>query len=175
MEGVDLGEPTSFLHHVYLGCPQRECQIRKDIVDNCKSMFESRFSAGAVEKLPEARAQGNLRHPLCVHGPMTWKVMQRNAWKDIANLRSKQPSSCINSQRHAWMTIILQRKSIGWRIIYCLLTHCSEMSLFGSYLLARYLWSVNKLARAVTKWTKSCDKRLARLISYIHHTCEFRQ
>ena len=37
------------------------------------------------------------------------------------------------------------------------------------------LWSVNKLARAVTKWTKACDKRLARLISYIHHTCEFRQ
>ena len=36
-------------------------------------------------------------------------------------------------------------------------------------------WSVNKLARAVTKWTKACEKRLARLISYIHHTCEFRQ
>ena len=33
------------------------------------------------------------------------------------------------------------------------------------------LWSVNKLARAVTKWTTACDKRLARLISYIHHTC----
>ena len=31
------------------------------------------------------------------------------------------------------------------------------------------LRSVNKLARAVTKWTKACDKRLARLISYIHH------
>ena len=37
------------------------------------------------------------------------------------------------------------------------------------------LWSVNKLARAVTKWTKACDKRLARLISYIHHTCEYQQ
>ena len=37
------------------------------------------------------------------------------------------------------------------------------------------MWSVNKLARAVTKWTKSCDKRLARLISYIHHTIEYRQ
>ena len=23
----DLGEPTSFLDHVYLGCTQRECQI----------------------------------------------------------------------------------------------------------------------------------------------------
>ena len=37
------------------------------------------------------------------------------------------------------------------------------------------LWSVNRLARAATKWTKACDKQLARLISYIHHTCEFRQ
>ena len=32
------------------------------------------------------------------------------------------------------------------------------------------LRSVNKLARAVTKWTRACDRRLARLISYIHHT-----
>ena len=38
-----------------------------------------------------------------------------------------------------------------------------------------FLWFVNKLARAVTKWTKACDKRLARLISYIHHTSEYRQ
>ena len=30
------------------------------------------------------------------------------------------------------------------------------------------LWSVNKLARAITKWTRACDKRLARLITYIH-------
>ena len=37
------------------------------------------------------------------------------------------------------------------------------------------LWSVNKLVGAFSKWTKACDKRLARLISYIHHTCEFRQ
>ena len=37
-------------------------------------------------------------------------------------------------------------------------------------------WSVNKLARAVTKRTRAGDKRLARLISYIHHhTCEFKQ
>ena len=29
-------------------------------------------------------------------------------------------------------------------------------------------WSANKLARSITKWTKVCDKRLNRLISYIH-------
>ena len=27
----------------------------------------------------------------------------------------------------------------------------------------------------MTKWTKACDKRLNRLISYIHHTCEHKQ
>ena len=37
------------------------------------------------------------------------------------------------------------------------------------------LWSVNKLARSITKWTKACDKRLNRLISDIHHTSEYKQ
>ena len=45
---VDLGEPTSFLDHVYLGCTQRPCEISKDIVDNDRTMFESRISAGAT-------------------------------------------------------------------------------------------------------------------------------
>ena len=48
---VDLGEPTSFLDHVYLGCTQRKCEVSQDIVDNYRAMFESRISAGGVEKL----------------------------------------------------------------------------------------------------------------------------
>ena len=56
---------------------------------------------------------------------------------------------------------------------------CSQIVLKCLYL-ARIgrpdiLWSVNKLARSITKWTEACDKRLNRLISYIHHTCEYRQ
>ena len=47
---VDLGEPTSFLDHVYLGCTQRECQISNDIVTNYRDMFEPRISARAAEK-----------------------------------------------------------------------------------------------------------------------------
>ena len=43
---IDLGEPTSFLDHVYLGCTQRQCEISKDIVDKYRAMFESRISAG---------------------------------------------------------------------------------------------------------------------------------
>ena len=56
---------------------------------------------------------------------------------------------------------------------------CSQIVLKCLYL-ARIgrldiLWSVNELARSITKWTKACGKRLAFLISYIHHTCEYRQ
>ena len=52
MEEVDLGEPTSFLDHVYLGCTQRECQISNDILANCRDMFDSRIFSGTKEKLP---------------------------------------------------------------------------------------------------------------------------
>ena len=37
------------------------------------------------------------------------------------------------------------------------------------------LWSGNKLARSVTKRTRAPDQRLCRLISCIHHTCEYKQ
>ena len=49
---VDLGEPTSFQDHVYLGCTQRQCEISKEIVDNYRTMFEYRISTGATEKIP---------------------------------------------------------------------------------------------------------------------------
>ena len=49
---VDLGEPTSFFDHENLGCAQRQCEINKDIVDNYRTMCETRISAEGTEKLP---------------------------------------------------------------------------------------------------------------------------
>ena len=80
---VDLGEPTSFLDHVYLGSTQRQCEISKDIVDNYRTMFESRISAGGVEKLPSSQ---NIR---ILHFFMTWLVMQRNVWNDIVSWQTR--------------------------------------------------------------------------------------
>ena len=77
---VDLGEPTSFQDHVYLGCTQRQCQISEDIVDNYRTMFESRISAGATENLP---CSENLSYFFMVR--MTWWVMQRSVWNDIVS------------------------------------------------------------------------------------------
>ena len=58
VKNVDLGEPTSFHDHVYLGCTQRVCQTSKDIVDNKRNMFESKISVGATEKLPYSEKLG---------------------------------------------------------------------------------------------------------------------
>ena len=49
--------------------------------------------------------QGNLMQKQYLLAPVTWKVMQRNVWEDVANLRIKQLSNDSKSQRHASMTI----------------------------------------------------------------------
>ena len=76
---VDLAEPTSFFDHVYLGSTQRQCEISKDIVDNYRTMFESRISAG------EQKNFHSLRIFVSLHGLMIWRVMQRSVWSDIVS------------------------------------------------------------------------------------------
>ena len=78
---------------------------------------------------------------------------------------------------HALMTTTSKKKKRN--LLRELSQVCSQIVLKCLYL-ARIgrpdiLWSVNKLARSITKWTMACDKRLSRLISYIHHTCEHKQ
>ena len=43
--------------------------------------------------------------------------------------------------------------------------------------IARYdfMWTVNMLAREVTRWTAACDRRLHRLICYMNQTSEWAQ
>ena len=168
---VDLGEPTSFLDHVYLGCTQRHCELRKDIVDNYRTMFESRISAGRTEKLPFPQ---NIRIS-------SWSYdMEGHAKKcverycELANKTTQQlykvSTPCIDDHHFKEE----EMKSVGELSQVCsqIVLKCLYLALIGS---PDILWSVNKLARSITKWTKACDKRLNRLISYIHHTCEYKQ
>ena len=108
---------------------------------------------------------------------MTWLVMQRNVWNDIASWRTRLHNNSTKYLLHASMTTTSKRKKQN------LLENCQVHALkivLKCLYLARIgrpdiLWSVNKLARSITKWTKACDKRLNRLISYIHHTCDYKQ
>ena len=84
---VDLGEPTSFLDHVYLGCTQRQCEVSKDIVDNYRTMLESRISAKRTEKLPFPQ---NLRisSRSCDMAGHAKKCVERNC--ELANKTTQQ-------------------------------------------------------------------------------------
>ena len=84
MKDVDLGEPTSFFDHVYLACTHRECQFSMDIADNYICSNQG-FPPGLQKNDQQQKHRGKLMPKRYLHGPMTWKAMQRNAWKDIAN------------------------------------------------------------------------------------------
>ena len=168
---VDLGEPRSFLDHVYLGCTQRQCETSEDIVDNYRTMFESRISAGATEKSP---CSENIRISSCSYDMEGHAKKCVERYCELANKTTQQlykvSTPCIDDHHFKEEEL----KSVGE-----LSKECSQIVLECLYL-ARIgqldiLWSVNKLARSITKWTKACDKRFSRLISYIHHTCDHKQ
>ena len=133
-------------------------------------MFESRISAGATEKLP---CSENLRISSWSYDMEGHAKNCVERYCELANKTTQQlykvSTPCIDDHHFKE-----EMKSVGE-----LSQVCSQIVLKCLYL-ARIgrpdiLWSVNKHARSITKWTKACDKRLNRLISYIHHTCEYKQ
>ena len=125
---VDLGEPTSFLDHVYLGCTQRPCKISKDIVDNDRTMFESRISAGTTEKLPYSE---NFR-------VSSWSYhMEGHAMKcvkrycELSNKTTQQlykvSTPCMDDHHFKEE----EMKSVG-EIVTSMLSNCSEMFILGT-------------------------------------------
>ena len=168
---VDLGEPTSFLDHENLGCTQRQRQVSKDIVDNYRTMFESRISAGETEKLPFPQKLRISSWSYDMEGHAK-KCVER--YCELANKTTQQlykvSSPCIDDHHFKEE----EMKSVGELSHVCsqIVLKCLNLARIGR---PDIRWSVNKLARSITKWTKACDKRLNRLISYIHHRCENRQ
>ena len=134
-------------------------------------MFESRISAGGAEKCPFSE---NLRISSWYDDTEGHAKKCVERYCVLLNKTTQQlfkfSAPCIDDHHFKEEEI----KSAGE-----VSQVCSQIVL-KCFFLARIgrpdsLWSVNKLARSITKWTKACDKRLNRLISYIHHTFEFKQ
>ena len=112
-----------------------------------------------------------------LRGPTIWKAMPKKCLErycQLANRTTQQlykvSSPCIDDHHFKEEEL----KSVGE------LSKVSSQFVLKCLFLARIkrpdiLWSVNKLARSITKWTKACDKRLNRLISNIHLACEYQQ
>ena len=134
-------------------------------------MFESRISAGRTEKLPYSE---NFR-------VSSWSYdMECRAKKcvepycELANKTTQQLNKVSTPCIHDHHFKEEELKSVGELSKVCsqIVRKCLYLARVGRL---DILWSVNKLARSITTWTKACDKRVNRLISYIHHTCEYKQ
>ena len=135
-------------------------------------MFESRNSAGATENYQGGR---NLTQKLSRRHTIR-KFMRKRCVERSCEV-AKEKDRAVVQNLLAWMTIIFKKEEL--ESVGELSKVCSQIVLTCLYLppIGRLdiHWSVNEFARAVTKWTRACDRRFARLISYIHHTNDYRQ
>ena len=136
-------------------------------------MFKSRISAAVTEKLsgwekPHAKnCRVLLRHGRTC-SKMRWEILWTGEQKDRAVIQSFQVL--------AWMIITSRRRN--WNQLenwpHYALRLSQNAFVWHELVDLTILWSVNKLARSVTKWSRACDRRLARLTAYIHHTHDHR-
>ena len=154
MKDVDLGEPTSFFDHVYLGCTPRECQTSKDVVDNDRIMFESRISSGAMEKLTVSeKSDANTSSWSYDMEGHAKKCVER--YCELANKTTQQLYKVATPGIDDHQFKEEEMGSVGE-----MSKGCSQIFLKCLFL-ARdgrpaILWSVSELVRAITKWTKAC-------------------
>ena len=165
---VDLGEPTSFLDHVYLECTQRQCQNKQRYCWQLQNhVWIQNFRRSKLKNYQARKIYVFLR------GHMTWKVMPRNVWNDIVSWRTKRLNYCIKYQLLAFTAIITKK---NWNPS----ENCQKYAL--KLFWKAETWHVLDDPIFYSQWTnlhdrsqngpKHVDKRLSRLISYIHDTCE---
>ena len=147
MNDVELGEPTSFLDHVYSGCTHRQCQISKDIVDNHRAMYESRISVGLNQKSPYSENLSISSWSYDMEGHAK-KCVER--YCELANNTTQQlykvSTPCIDDHHFKEE----ETKSVGELSSTCsqIVLKCFNLARIGRL---DILWSVNKLARSITK------------------------
>ena len=152
---------------------QQECKPNEKIIEQYNKMFESRISAGATEKLPgwnKPRAK-TLAWSYDIEGHARNWV---EPYCELANKKTEQlhkvSSPCLDD--HQIKKEELENKSELSQVCFHVVLKCLYLARTGRPDILR---SVTKLARSVTKWPQACDRRLARLISYIHYTSDHRQ
>ena len=153
LKDVDVGEPTSFLDHVFLGCTQQECEDRRYRRQLQKYVRIQDLRRSYRKILGLERLDANIS---------TWS-------HDVEGHANRAERYCELANKTT-----PNMESVGELSKVCshIFLKCPYMAHIGR---PDILWSVNKLARSITKWTRACNKLLSRLISFILHTCEYKQ
>ena len=151
---VHLGEPTSFLDHVYLGLHSMQMRNKQRYCGQLQNHVRIANFCSGLEKLPfpQHLRISSWSYDMAGHAK---KCVER--YCELANKTTQQlykvSTPCIDDHHFKEE----ETKSVGE-----LSNTCSQIVLKWLYLerIGRpdILWSVNKLARSITKWTKACDK-----------------
>ena len=175
MKNVDLDGFSSFLDHP-LGMHWTWMQTKWNYFEEHTKMFESRISARATEKFTLV---GKIsRKNSC---PVLWygRTYQKSALKNSANWQKKVKqlhkfsNPCLDD--HQFKKEELESEGELSEVCSQTVLKCLYLARIGR---PDSLWSlVSKQTGSCgrQKWTQACDRRLARLISYIHHTQDNRQ
>ena len=110
-------------------------------------------------------------------GPATWKDTRKSALREIVRWQTKKTEQFYKASTPRMDDHNTKREEL--ETVGELSKVCSQLVLKCLYLARNggldILWTVVKLARAVTKWTTACDRRFARLISHIQNTNDYLQ
>ena len=111
MKDIDLAEPTSFLDHFGVALKENVKSVR--LLCIITQVCSNQGFLSGLQNCQKQKLWRNLMPKHYFHGIMTWKVMQRNAWKDIEYLRIRRLSNYTKSKRHAWIIINPEKKKMG--------------------------------------------------------------
>ena len=148
MKNVDIEEPTSFLDHVYLGCTQRECKPNEKIIGHYNKMFESRIFCWGnweITRMGQTSCKnfsvvlryGGTCSKMCGTVLRIGKQEDRVTIQGFQSLFGRSPNLKGRIGKQRW-------------IVRSLLPYWSKC-LYLAIGRSDILWSVNKLARSVTK------------------------
>ena len=153
MKDVNIDEPSSFLDHVYLGCTQRECKPNEKFIGQYSKMIESLKIPGCNKPRAKTSAWS------CDMEGHARKCVER--YCELANKKTEQLHKVSHPCLDDHQITEEELENIGELSEVCshIVLKCLYMARIGR---PDILWSVNKLARSVTKWTQACNRRLAR-------------
>ena len=113
---VDLGEPTSFLDHVYLGCTQRQCEISK----RCCSQLQNHVR---IQNFRRRNGKTAMLGKSEYRGLMTWSCQEMRG----TILR-------VGLDDHHFK----EEDEFRGRIVKSMLSNCSEMPIIGTHWTTRF-------------------------------------
>ena len=154
-----------------------ETSLKIDSQTKSKKIKKNKSGAsGSKDQAGHKANAGAVNHPISAYVYEMFGHMQQSvdrylelAGKTLDSLK-KVPTPCIDDH-----LIPPEEFEVKGHLSSC----AARVVLKALYVarIARYdiMWAVNVLAREVTRWTAACDRRLHRLISYMHHTFDWAQ